>query len=277
MDDFKNKVAVVTGAASGIGNALAEKCLSEGMHVVLADIEEEALQKATSQFQSQGFNSLLPVVTNVSIRSEIEALAAKAVDEFGGVHLLFNNAGVGAGGNTRDTTYDDWEWVMGVNLWSVIYGLKTFIPIMEAQAGDCHIVNTASVAGLVYGSGSAPYAVTKHGVVAITEATYISHMERGSNVGASVLCPGFTSTNILESARNRPEELSDVSEIPLTPEAGVFMEEFRQRVINGLPPADLATMVFQGIRNKSLYILTADEFNDTILERAKNITEGFNR
>jgi NAD(P)-dependent dehydrogenase (short-subunit alcohol dehydrogenase family) len=277
MEDFKNKVAVVTGAASGIGNALAEKCLSEGMHVVLADIEEEALKKATSKFQSQGFNSLLPVVTNVSIRTEIEALAAKAVDEFGGVHLLFNNAGVGAGGSTRDATYDDWEWVIGVNLWSVIYGLKTFIPIMEAQEGDCHIVNTASVAGLVYGGGSAPYAVTKHAVVAITEATYGSHMERGSNVGASVLCPGFTSTNIMESGRNRPEELSDISEIALTPEAEVFKEEFRQRVINGLPPADLATMVFQGIRNKSLYILTADEFNDTILERAKYITEGFVR
>ena len=270
MKEFKNKVAVVTGAASGIGFALAEKCLSEGMQVVLADVEEGALQKATAEFQSRGYNSLLPVVTNVAIRAEIEALAAKTVDEFGGVHLLFNNAGVGGGTSPRETTYDEWEWVMGVNLWSVIYGLKTFIPIMEAQDGDCHIVNTASIAGVTYGGGSAPYAVTKHGVVALSEAMYGDHTTRQSNVGVSVLCPGFTSTNILDSGRNRPDNLSERSEYKVTPET----KAFRQRVRDGLPPEDLANMVFQGIRAGNLYILTADEFNEMILERAGHITSG---
>jgi len=276
MQEFTNKVAVVTGAASGIGKALAAKCLEEGMHVVLADVEEDALARTAEEFQAGGSNSVLPVVTNVARKAEIEALAEKAVKEFGGVHLLFNNAGVGAGSNPQDTSYDDWEWVMGVNLWSVIYGLKTFLPIMQEQPGECHIVNTASVAGLIYGAGSSPYAVTKHGVVAITEALFIDLSRKNSNTSASVLCPGFTVTNILDSSRNRPDDLPNATVVELTPEVEAGREAFQAMVKNGLPPAELANIVFEGICANRLYIVTSNDFDEIILQRSKEITSGVN-
>jgi NAD(P)-dependent dehydrogenase (short-subunit alcohol dehydrogenase family) len=274
MKDFRNKVAVVTGAASGIGKALAEKCLNEGMHVVLADIEKDPLQDTVTEFKSRGFNSVMPVLTDVSIRSQIEDLASKALERFGGVHLLFNNAGISAGTSPKETTYDDWEWVLGVNLWSVIYGLKTFIPIMEAQDGDCHIVNTASLAGVAFGQGCTPYAVTKHGVVALSEAAFVDHRNRQSNVGISVLCPHFTATRILEAERNRPAKLPNATAIPTGPPYDKFMDELHRMVDKGLLPADLAEMVFQGIRTRNLYILTSDAVNDEVLHRARLITEG---
>ena len=276
MQEFTNKVAVVTGGASGIGKARAAKCLEEGMQVVLADVEEDALARTTEEFQAGGVNSVLPVVTNVARKAEIEALAKKAVDEFGGVHLLFNNAGVGAGTNPQDTTYDDWEWVIGVNLWSVIYGVKTFLPIMQAQEGECHIVNTASVAGLVYGSGSSPYSVTKHGVVALTEGIYFDQSVKGTNTGASVLCPGFTATNIADSARNRPGDLPDETVVALTPEIEAGREMFQNMIDNGMPPAELAEIVFDGIRAKRLYIVTVPDFNEIIQQRTNQITSGTN-
>jgi NAD(P)-dependent dehydrogenase (short-subunit alcohol dehydrogenase family) len=276
MQEFDNKVAVVTGGASGIGKALAAKCLEEGMQVVLADVEEDALAKTTEEFQAGGANSVLPVVTNVARKAEIEALAKKAVDEFGGVHLLFNNAGVGAGTNPQDTTYDECEWVIGVNLWSVIYGVKTFMPIMQQQEGECHIVNTASVAGLVYGSGSSPYSVTKHGVVALTEGLYFDQNVKGTNTGASVLCPGFTATNIGDSARNRPDDLPDETVVQLTPELEAGREMFQNMITNGMPPAELAEIVFDGIRAKRLYIVTVPDFNEIIQQRTNQITSGTN-
>lgn len=276
MQEFTNKVAVITGGASGIGKALAAKCLDEGMQVVLADVEADALARTAEEFQAGGSNSVLPVVTNVARKAEIEALARKAVGEFGGVHLLFNNAGVGAGSNPQDTTYDDWEWVIGVNLWSVIYGIKTFLPILQAQEGECHIVNTASVAGLIYGTGPSPYAVTKHGVVALTEALYLSENMKGSNTGASVLCPGFTATNIMDSARNRPDELPNETVAELTPEMEAGREAFAAMINNGMPPAELANIVFEGIRAKRLYIVTSPDFNEIIQNRANQITSGTN-
>jgi NAD(P)-dependent dehydrogenase (short-subunit alcohol dehydrogenase family) len=276
MQEFTNKVAVVTGGASGIGKALAARCLDEGMQVVLADVEEDALAKTTEEFQAGGANSVLPVVTNVARKAEIELLAKKAVDEFGGVHLLFNNAGVAAGTNPQDTTVDDWEWVIGVNLWSVIYGVKTFLPIMRAQEGECHIVNTASIAGLVYGGGSAPYAVTKHGVVALTESLFLSQQAMGSNTSASVLCPGFTATSIGDSARNRPGDLPDETVVELTPEIEAGREMVQGLIDNGMSTVELAEIVFDGIRANRLYIVTVPDFNEIIQQRTNHITAGTN-
>lgn len=275
MQEFDNKVAVITGGASGIGFAIAKKCLQERMHVVLADVEEAALQGA-AELLGDSSKSVLPVLTDVGVRNDVENLAKKTVDEFGAVHLLVNNAGVGAGAGPCETTYDDWEWVVNVNLWSVVYGIKSFLPILESQEGQCHIVNTSSSAGLVYGAGPAPYSVTKHGVVALSECLYFSNKAAGSNVGVSVLCPGYTATNILDSARNRPSHLSNQTEINMTPERAAFVEEFARRVREGMTPEHVADLVFTGIRSNQLYIVTSREFDDFIVDRANRIVSGTN-
>jgi NAD(P)-dependent dehydrogenase (short-subunit alcohol dehydrogenase family) len=181
VKEFKGKVAVITGAASGIGRGMAERSVSEGMKVVLADVDEERLAKAENELKSQG-GTVLTVATDVSKRSDVERLAQKTVDAYGQVHLLVNNAGIGAGGSPWEATWNDWEWAMGVNLWGVIHGVKVFTPLMLAQNTECHIVNTASAAGLVVGGASAPYSVTKHGVVALSESLYLGLQRRGALV-----------------------------------------------------------------------------------------------
>jgi NAD(P)-dependent dehydrogenase (short-subunit alcohol dehydrogenase family) len=277
MQDFEGKVAVITGAASGIGRALTEKCLAEGMHVVMGDIEEGALQQAAAELQSAGQNSVLPVKTNVAILEEIENLKQKAVDTFGGVHLLFNNAGIGGGGNSWNSTQKDWDWVLGVNLWSVIHGLRVFVPQMIAQDTPCHIVNTASVAGLLGGTTNAAYAVTKHGVVALTESLFRDLQAENLKIGASVLCPGLIDTSIMDSSRNRPESLvDDVEPVKLTAEQAAARAQFAAALKRGMQPAEVAEIVFAGIRADRLYIQTHDTFNPMLLERAENIASGTN-
>jgi len=277
MQNFEGKVAVITGAASGIGLALTEKCLSLGMSVVMADIEEDVLNKAAEKLQESGKNNILPVTTDVSVLEQIEVLAKKANEHFGAVHLLFNNAGVGGGGSSWDSTQKDWEWVIGVNLWSVIHGIRVFTPIMIEQDTECHIVNTASVAGLLGGITNAPYSVTKHGVVALTEHLYNDLKKEGLKVGASVLCPGFINTNIFDSGRNRPNSLANfVEPPPLTEEQESMREMFKQVLEQGMPPNQLADIVFEGIKADRLYLLTHSDFDEGILNRANNITSGTN-
>lgn len=169
MKEFKGKVAVVTGAASGIGRGIAERCVSEGMKVVLADIDEANLNQAETELKAQG-GIVRGIKTDVSKRSDVELLARHVLDAFSQVHLLFNNAGVAAGGAPWEATWNDWKWVIDVNLWGVIHGVKVFTPLMLAQNTECHIINTSSMAGLIAGGGSAPYAVTKHAVIALSES-----------------------------------------------------------------------------------------------------------
>jgi NAD(P)-dependent dehydrogenase (short-subunit alcohol dehydrogenase family) len=173
MREFKGKVAVITGAGSGIGRAIAERSVQEGMVVVAADIDETSIARTEAELRALG-GKVLAVKTDVSKRSDVEVLAQRALDAFGGVHLLVNNAGVGAGGTPWEATWGDWEWVLSVNLWGVIHGIKVFTPIMLAQDTDCHIVNTASVAGLTVVGSSAPYAANKHAVVALSESLYLA-------------------------------------------------------------------------------------------------------
>src|SRR5271165_1102239 len=181
MKEFAGKVAVITGAASGIGRAIAEWCVRAGMKVVLADIDDGPLNKTRAELEAMGGN-VLCVRTDVSKRSDVESLARKAFDTFGSVHLLFNNAGVAAGGPPWEATWNDWEWVIGVNLWGVIHGVKVFTPLMMAQNTECHILNTSSSAGLTAGGISAPYSVTKHAVVALSESLYFALQQRNSLV-----------------------------------------------------------------------------------------------
>ena len=205
MQEFRGKTAVTTGAASGIGYALAERCAREDMKVVLADVEEEALAGAAKNIKEIG-PSVLSVKTDVSRAEDVQALVEKTLDTFGEVHLLFSNAGVGAGSTAWQSTLADWQWVLGVNLWGVIHGIHYFVPVMLRQGNECYIVNTASLAGLMTYPGYVRYEVSKHGVVALSESLYYGLQGFGSDIGVSVLCPGYIRTNIMDCERNRPAD-----------------------------------------------------------------------
>ena len=269
MKEFKGKVAVITGAASGIGRGLAEWCVSAGMKVVLADIDEANLTKAETELKTTG-GSVLGVRTDVSKRSDVERLASQALDAFGQVHLLFNNAGVGAGGAPWEATWNDWEWVIGVNLWGVIHGVKVFTPLMLAQNAECHIVNTSSTAGLIVGGGSAPYAVTKHAVVALSECLYLALQQRNSLVKVSVLCPGLVRTNIADAERNRPAELRN-EPVKMTPEMQAGLAAFKAAIEVSMPPLEVADAVFDAIQKEQFYILPHPQWTEVIQLRTDKL------
>jgi NAD(P)-dependent dehydrogenase (short-subunit alcohol dehydrogenase family) len=277
MKEFKGKVAVVTGAASGIGRAIAERCAQEGMNVVLADVEEPALVQTEQELRAGGA-TVLAVRTDVSKAGDVESLAQKTVDAFGAVHVLFNNAGVvGEGATVWGSTLADWEWVMGVNLWGVIHGIHTFVPLMLKQDAECHIVNTASVAGLTSGPTWGIYMVTKHGVVSLSETLYYELAERGARIKVSVLCPGWVNTRIMDSDRNRPAELrNEPSSRPMDPKVQVGLQAALQAVQTGLSPQHVAECVFDAIRNDTFYIITPPDLKPGIRQRMEAILEGRN-
>ena len=275
MKEFKGKTAVVTGAASGIGRGFAERCVQEGMNVVLADVEERALMHAAEELSAAG-GVVLPVVTDVSKPEAIEALANKTIDAYGKVHILFNNAGVGGGSSIWESTPADWDWVLGVNLFGVINGVRTFVPLMHEQNEPCHIVNTASILGLLSIPGSGVYNVSKYGVVALSETLHYELAAQDSNIKVSVLCPAWVSTQILESSRNRPEELQniDVEEPELTPEEEAASAAFAQAIADGLPPLEVADHIFNAIMGEKLYILTHEVTKPWIKDRTEQILTG---
>ncbi len=269
MKEFKGKVAVITGAASGIGRGIAERCVSEGMKVVLADVNDASLAAAESELKAQG-GTVLAVETDVSNRSDVERLAREALDAFGQVHLLVNNAGIGAGGAPWEATWNDWEWVIGVNLWGVIHGVKVFTPLMLAQNVECHIVNTASTAGLVVVGSSAPYSVSKHGVVALSESLYLTLERRNALVKVSVLCPGLVRTNIADAEHNRPAALKN-EPVELSPEMRAGLDYFKAAIAAAMPPLQVADIVFDAIRNEKFYILTHPEWLEVIRMRTDDV------
>ena len=276
MELFEGKVAVITGAASGIGRALAERCAQEGMRVVLADIEEPALAQTAVEMRIAG-TDVLPVVTDVSKAEDVEALARQTLDAYGAVHLLCNNAGVGAGSTVWESTLNDWEWTMGVNLWGVIHGLRTFVPLMLDQDSEGYIVNTASIVGLIPNHYGAAYHATKHAIVALSEKLYYDMAQWGGRIGVSVLCPGWVRTGIMDSERNRPAELADeLVETEMTPEVEAFVAAIRQECEDGMPPAELADHVFQAMRAGKFYILPHEEFLPLVQARADAIVQGQN-
>jgi NAD(P)-dependent dehydrogenase (short-subunit alcohol dehydrogenase family) len=270
MKAFKDKVAVITGAASGIGQALAEHGVRLGMKVVLADVEAEALAKTEAQMRSAGA-PVLAVRTDVSQAEDVEALAQKTLEVFGAVHLLCNNAGVATSGTVVwESSLTDWEWVFGVNLWGVIHSLRAFVAIMLAQDTECHIVNTASLSGLISFPRGSVYAVTKHGVVTLSETLHHELAERGGKVKVSVLCPGLVKTRIVDCARNRPERLPAP---PMGPVEAAGWETLRQQMETAMPPAHVADAVFQAIRDERFYILTHPEGEDWIRTRLDDILQ----
>jgi len=268
MQEFVDKVAVVTGAASGIGKALATRFASAGMRVVLVDIEREALAAAEAELRESGATTLA-VPTDVTSADEVDALAQRTREAFGGVHLLCNNAGVAIAGPIWEHTIDDWQWVLGVNLWGVIHGIRTFVPIMLEQGEEAHVVNTASVAGLTSFQTMGVYNVTKHAVVTLSETLARDLDDAGAKIKVSVLCPGFVATKILDSDRNRPEALADGAER----EPGEMEEIVRQVIATGMPPAEVAEHVHRAVRDERFYILTHPDYRAQVRERFDDIFE----
>jgi NAD(P)-dependent dehydrogenase (short-subunit alcohol dehydrogenase family) len=270
MKELRGKVAVVTGGASGIGRAVAEAAAAAGMKVVLADIEEAALKEAEAAMGASGAE-VLAVVTDVSVRSSVEELRDRTLERFGAVHLIHNNAGVAVGGPMWTVSEADWTWVLGVNLWGVIHGISTFVPVMLEQ-GEGHVVNTASLAGLTSPGMLGPYNVTKHGVVTMSETLYRDLEAIGSGVGVSVLCPGFVQTRIAESDRNRPD-WAPAADLPQGVE---FQGVVRHLVAGGIEPTDVADKVLYAVRNNRFYILTHDDTPAMVETRLRDILEDRN-
>ena len=264
------RVAVVTGAASGIGLGLCERFAAEGMRVVMADVEEPALREAAVRLSAQG-SEILAVTTDVARAEDVEALRDKAVQAFGAVHVLCNNAGVGGPhGPLWQATRGDWEWVLGVNLWGVIHGIQSFVPVLLEQDA-AHIVNTASVFGIFAGA-LGPYGISKHAVVALTETLYFQLRERGARVGVSVLCPGAVQTRFGSSARNRPVGAGPSAVSGDAERASE--EQFDRLLATAKQPSEVAELVLQGIHDGRFYILTSDNRNAAIRRRADEILAG---
>jgi NAD(P)-dependent dehydrogenase (short-subunit alcohol dehydrogenase family) len=274
VKEFRDRVAVVTGAASGIGKAMAERFAAEGMKVVMADVEMPALDAAARELEDKGA-LVLPFKADVSKAEDVEGLAKRVFDEFGEVHVLCNNAGVGGGtGLSWDSTLADWQWVMGVNLWGVIHGVKFFLPRMIQQGTEAHVVNTASLAGLISGPGLAIYSVTKHAVVSLSETLFHELKLAGSKVHVSVLCPAWVNTKIMDSTRNRPEDLLNKPEEEKSLPAAEAMEQMvRGLLAQGLPPSEIGQKVFEAVRDEKFYILTHPQYAHMIRTRMEDILE----
>jgi len=252
MQDVRGKVAVITGAASGIGLGMARAFSAEGMKVVLADVEQVALDRAADELRSAG-REVLAVRTDVSVLADVEALAQAALDGFGAAHVLCNNAGVGCSAPIGQTSLADWEWTLAIDLWGPIYGVKTFLPLMERQ-GEGHINSTASMAGLIAGASLGAYNVAKHGVVALMASLERDLRLAGSPVRASVLCPGPINTNIVRSERNRPPE-SAAGHVE-TPQGEKFWKMLTDTLAHGMDPDEVGPMVLDAVRNDRFWVLT---------------------
>lgn len=273
MRDLKGKVAVVTGAASGIGRAMAERFAREGMKVVLADVEEKPLGEAVEAIGKSGVETV-GVRTDVSRREDIETLARKTFERFGGAHVLCNNAGIGAGGMAWDQPLADWEWTIGVNLWGVIHGIRAFVPRMIEQ-GEGHVVNTASMAGLLGAPGMGAYCASKHAVVAISECLFHElALAAGGKVKVSVLCPGWVKTNIADAERNRPASLKGKPAGQRGPQEQMMEAMMRQLIAGGIPPSEVADMVLAAIREERFWILTHPKMKKAVEVRMHGILEG---
>lgn len=268
MEHLAGQTAVITGAASGIGREMALRFGAAGMQLMLADVETDPLAHVEAELSDLGF----PVATfalDVRDHEEIKALETATQERFGNVHLLCNNAGVGAGGPiVGPDDLDMWRWTIDINLWGVIYGCKVFLPAMMAHGEPCHVVNTASMAGLAPSPLMGPYTISKYGVVALSETLSLEMQMANANVGVSALCPAFVQTSIADSKRNLPADLTKQH-------AGEQQGEqiLRDLVANGISPVDVAEAVHQAVINNSFWILTHDEMRSGILARSQSIVD----
>jgi NAD(P)-dependent dehydrogenase (short-subunit alcohol dehydrogenase family) len=272
VQELRGKVAVITGAASGIGRAVTEACAGAGMKVVLADIEEPALAAAERALAGQGAE-VLAVATDVAEPGDVEALAQRAVERFGAVHLVHNNAGVGAGGLSWELPLANWRWVLSVNLWGVVHGVRTFVPLMLEQGDEGHVVNTASLAGLTSTPFLAPYSVSKHGVVTLSETLHKELALQGAKVKVSVLCPGLVRTQIGASSRNRQAQYQNELTEDAAAVDAMASGAFQQLLDSGIDPVAVASQVLDAVRQERFWVLTHPEADPMIRARADDILE----
>lgn len=266
MRELNKKVAVVTGAGSGIGRELALACAREGTRVVLADVDEPGMAETTRLL---GEAESIAVRCDVSKAEQVENVAKQAYARFGDVNLLFNNAGVACSGPIWTTTLEDWEWTLGVNLMGVVHGIRTFVPRMLAGGGAAHVVNTASAAGLLSVPGSSVYCVSKHGVVTMSECLKHELRRAGSAIGVSVLCPAFVPTRIADAERNRPAELAACN-----PHNAQYRQMVKKAVESGrISAAEVAAMTLDAVREDRFYVLPHRKIRSHVETRLQDIVQ----
>ena len=271
MDEFSGRVAVITGAGSGFGREFARTAADLGMRVALADIEPEALEATRAELAERGVEVIAEQV-DVARGADVERLAERTMRAFGAVHLLFNNAGVAHGGLLWEHSERDWQWVLGVNLWGVIHGVRVFTPLMLAHGEPAHIVNTASVAGLLAPQTMGIYCVSKHGVVALSESLYQDLRVVGARIGVTVVCPAFVPTGIHRSERNRPADLAEAAGPTASQLAAQRATE--KAVGSGkLSAADVARMTFDAVREGRFYLVTHPKIMTSVELRLQDVVQ----
>ena len=275
MKEFKDKTAVITGGASGIGRAMGELFLAKGMNVVLADIEQKALDATVAALSVSG-GRCIGVVTDVSRAADVQRLADMAMTEFGAIHIACNNAGVFAGGLLWEESIADFKWQLDVNVWGVVHGIRTFVPIMAAQDSECHIVNTSSMAALTAMPYSGIYHMTKHAVLGMSESLYHELAFHVPNVKVSVLCPEAINTGIAASERNRPGAYSAEGDIVESDARALVSQALTDSVAAGIGPDVMAQRVFDAIVEERFYILSEDAWREAAHTRLDDIRQGRN-
>lgn len=277
MQELSGKTAVITGAASGIGLAMAHRFGDAGMNLVLGDVESDALDIATTELSDAG-REVAAMQLDVRDLDGIRAFEAFARESFGNVHVLCNNAGVGAGGPVSDPdNLDLWKWTIDINLWGVIYGCKVFMTGMLEHGEEAHIVNTASMAGHLSAPMMGPYNISKYGVVALSETMAKEALMMGTKIGVSVLCPAFVATGIATSDRNLPENIKAAHGRDAPDEASSGTQSaIEQLVAAGIPAAEVAEAVHHAVVNDEFWILTHDDAKAAVTERARQIVDGVN-
>lgn len=272
MKDFKGKTAFVTGAASGIGLAMARTFLDRGMNVMLADVEEAALARAVHSLSNHG-DRVAGVVADVSLGEAVHEAADRAIRTFGKVHILCNNAGVSKAGRMEEIPLSDWDWVIGVNVYGTLHGIRAFVPHMKAHGEPSHIVSTSSMSGLTPKALAGPYGATKFAIVGMSHV--LRDELKGSNIGVSVLCPGWTKTNMPDNGRNRPARFGGAYDFRADPMLAERNKEYVQGSINGLDPLDLAALVVRAIEENEFYIMTEPGRRGSVAARYEELMKAF--
>ncbi|HEY4125336.1 MAG TPA: SDR family NAD(P)-dependent oxidoreductase [Rhizomicrobium sp.] len=273
MKDFKGKTAFITGGASGIGLSMARAFGRAGMNVVIADIEDAPAKAAVERLASEQIKAVA-IHCDVGERNNLRAAALEAVSAFGKIHVVCNNAGVGAGGEIGKVPERDWDWIIDVNLKSVVYGVETFLPLIRSHGEGGHFINTASIAGLISGPGLEPYSATKYAVVAMSEGWALQLA--GSNIGMSVLCPGFVRTRIHESSRTKQAHFTTANVAPTESDPERF-QMVSKAVETGIDPDVVGQRVVEAVRDGDLYIFTDPRFKDVVEMRFASIRNGFDQ